>query len=269
MTSGRTPQPARFVPQLLVPTAEQLAIQTAAENTVIVEANAGAAKTTTLALRMAESWTRGMHPADCLALTYTAEAREALGLSLGKIGVPSAVIRQFGTETFESFARTVLRELDGVLVPVKANAEALKSFVWEAIEAVANDDAERWRDALVIPSVGDNATIEAFLQVDLNVKGRMLLEFGQDEGPLNPDFAASIGCDYTLLKVFKAYERIRRGGHPDHPVFRGPFDATYDLARLILDGEVPDTLAAWPSRVKMLLVDEMHDMNQSMYLILA
>lgn len=268
-TSGRAPQPARFVPQLLVPTAEQLAIQTAAENTVIVEANAGAAKTTTLALRMAESWTRGMHPADCLSLTYTAEAREALGLSLGKIGVPSAVIRQFGIETFESFARTVLRELDGALVPIKANAEALKSSVWEAIEAVANDDAERWRDALVIPSVGDNATIEAFLRVDLNLKGRMLLEFSHDEGPLNPEFAASIGCDYTLLKVFKAYERIRRGGHPDHPVFRGPFDATYDLARLILDGEVPDTLAAWPSRVKILLVDEMHDMNRSMYLILA
>ncbi|MDB5878945.1 MAG: ATP-dependent helicase UvrD/PcrA, partial [Variovorax sp.] len=174
-----------------------------------------------------------------------------------------------GIETFESFARSVLRDLDGIIVPVKAHAEALKSSVWEAIEAVANDDAERWRDALVIPSVGDNATIEAFLRVNLNLKGRMLLEFHQDEGPLSPDFAASIGCDYTLLKVFRAYERIRRGGHPDHPVFRGPFDATYDLARLIRDGEVPDTLAAWPSRVKMLLVDEMHDMNQSMYLILA
>ena len=267
--SGRTAQPARFVPPLLVPTAEQIAIQTAAENTVIVEANAGAAKTTTLALRMAESWTRGMHPADCLALTYTVEAREALGLSLGKIGVPLAVIRQFGIETFESFAHAVLRDLDGIIVPVKAHAEALKSSVWEAIETVANDDNERWRDALVIPSIGDNATIEAFLRVDLNLKGRMLLEFHQDEGPLSPDFAASIGCDYTLLKVFRAYERIRRGGHPDHPVFRGPFDATYDLARLIRDGEVPDTLAAWPSRVKMLLVDEMHDMNQSMYLILA
>ena len=267
--AGRLPQPARFTAQNIAPTAEQLAIQTATENTIIVEANAGAAKTTTLALRMAESWTRGVQPIDCLALTYTDEAREALGLALVKIGVPTPVARQFGVDTFESFARRVLRELDGDTVPLKADAETLKAVVWEAIEAVASDEAERWRDDLVIPSMGDNATIEAFLQVNLNLKGRMLLDLDEDGAPTTPDFAASIGCDYTLLRVFKAYERIRRGGHPDHPVFRGPFDATYDLAKLILDGEVPDTLATWPSRVKMLMVDEMHDMNQAMFLILS
>ena len=267
--AGRLPQPARFTAQNIVPTAEQVAIQTATENTIIIEANAGAAKTTTLALRMAESWTRGVQPADCLALTYTDEAREALGLALVKIGVPTPVARQFGIDTFESFARRVLRELDGEAVPLKADAEALKSVVWEAIEAVAGDESERWRDDLVIPSMGDNATIEAFLRVNRNLKGRMRLDLDESGSATTPDFAAAIGCDYTLLKVFKAYERIRRGGHPDHPVFRGPFDATYDLARLILDDDVPDTLSTWPARVKMLMVDEMHDMNQAMFLILS
>ena len=267
--AGRLPQPARFTAQNIVPTAEQVAIQTATENTIIIEANAGTAKTTTLALRMAESWTRGVQPADCLALTYTDEAREALGLALVKIGVPTPVARQFGIDTFESFARRVLRELDGEAVPLKADAEALKSVVWEAIEAVAGDESERWRDDLVIPSMGDNATIEAFLRVNRNLKGRMRLDLDESGSATTPDFAAAIGCDYTLLKVFKAYERIRRGGHPDHPVFRGPFDATYDLARLILDDDVPDTLSTWPVRVKMLMVDEMHDMNQAMFLILS
>lgn len=267
--AARLPQPAQFVVRGIVPTAEQAAIQIAPENTIIVEANAGAAKTTTLALRMAESWTRGVQPRDCLALTYTDEAREALTLALGRIGVPVAVVRQFGIETFESFSRTVLRELDGAVVPVRPDAEALKGAVWEAIEAVAGNESERWRSELVIPSTGDNATVEAFLQVDLNLKGRMLLDLGDHEGATDPAFAASLGCDYTLLKIFKAYERIRRGGHPDHPVFRGPFDATYDLARAILDGELSESMAAWPQRVKMVMVDEMHDMNQAMHLILS
>ena len=265
----RGPQPARFVPRNIAPTEEQSAIQTATEDTILIEANAGAAKTTTLALRLAESWTRGVHPAQCLALTYTEEAREALRMALAKIGVPPAVVRRFRIETFESFARSVMRELDGAVVPLKPDAEALKSAVWDAIEMVADNEGERWRDALVIPSVGDNGTIEAFLRVDRNLKGRMLLDLGEDDGPMTPDHAASLGCDYTLLRVFKAYERIRRGGHADRPVFRGPFDATYDLARLILAQELPLRLDAWPTGVKMLMVDEMHDMNQAMHLILA
>lgn len=265
----RVAQPTRFVPKNIEPTEEQLAIQTAVENTILVEANAGAAKTTTLALRMAESWTRGVAPADCLALTYTPAAREALVAALGKIGVPAAVVRQFRIESFESFSRMVLSEVDGDVVPVKADAEALKPAVWEAFEAVANNEGERWRDELVIPSLGDNAAVEEFLWVDQNLKGRMLLAMDEHEGPTSPEYAAALGCSYTLLKVFKAYERIRQGGHPDHPVFRGPFDATYDLASLILQGELPDAIQVWPVRVKVLMVDEMHDMNQAMHLILT
>jgi DNA helicase-2/ATP-dependent DNA helicase PcrA len=264
----RTPQAARFVPRNITPTEEQLAIQIATEDTILIEANAGAAKTTTLALRMAESWARGVRPAQCLALTYTDEARDALRSALGKIGVPAAVVRQFGIETFESFARSVMRELDGAPVPLRPDAEALKPAAWEAIQAVADNEEERWRDDLVIPSTGDSGTIEAFLRVDRNLKGRMLIDLDENAGPTTPERAASLGCDYTLLRVFNAYERIRRGGHADRPLFRGPFDATYDLARLILAQELPAQLDAWPAGVKMLMVDEMHDMNQAMHLIL-
>ena len=264
----RTPQAARFAPRNIKPTEEQLAIQIATEDTILIEANAGAAKTTTLALRMAESWARGVRPAQCLALTYTDEARDALRSALGKIGVPAAVVRQFGIETFESFARSVMRELDGAPVPLRPDAEALKPAVWEAIQAVADNEEERWRDDLVIPSTGDSGTIEAFLRVDRNLKGRMLIDLDENAGPTTPERASSLGCDYTLLRVFNAYERIRRGGHADRPVFRGPFDATYDLARLILAQELPARLDAWPAGVKMLMVDEMHDMNQAMHLIL-
>ena len=262
-------QAARFVPKNIEPTEEQLAIQTAPENTILIDANAGAAKTTTLALRMAQAWFRGVAPAGLLALTSTAAAREALAAALARIGMPAAVVRQIRIESFESFARAVLSELDGDAVPLKADAEALKPAVWEAFEAVANNEGKRWRDELMIPSLGDNAAVEGFLRLDQNLKGRMLLRLDEHDGPTSPEYAASLGCSYTLLKVFKAYERIRLGAHPDHPVFRGPFDATYDLASLILQGELPDATPAWPSRVKVLVVDEMHDMNQAMHLILA
>ena len=42
---------------------------------------------------------------------------------------------------------------------------------------------------------------------------------------------------HAIKKVLRAFEQIRRGGHPDHPVFRGPQDATYDLACLLRDDE--------------------------------
>jgi DNA helicase-2/ATP-dependent DNA helicase PcrA len=61
----------RFVPKGIVPTAEQLAIQLGRHKRVIVEANAGAAKTSTLALRLAQALARGAEPERILALTYT------------------------------------------------------------------------------------------------------------------------------------------------------------------------------------------------------
>ncbi len=62
---------AVFSPTGLSPTPEQLAIQLDRRRHVIVEANAGAAKTTTLALRLAQALTRGAEVDRILVLTYT------------------------------------------------------------------------------------------------------------------------------------------------------------------------------------------------------
>ena len=266
---GAAPSSLQFTARNIAPTSEQLAIQTAIDRTIIVEANAGAAKTTTLALRLAQAWNRGVDPRACLALTYTPAACEALAAALAKIGVPPPVVRQFRVETFESFARVVLAELEGSDAALKPDAQALKPMVWQAIEQVAGNARERWRDDLVVPSLGDNAAIEEFLRVDLELKGRMVLDMHELEGPPTPADAEALGVSYTWLKVFQAYEGMRRTIHAEQPTFRGPFDATYDLARLVLQGELPSTVRAWPSRPSVLVVDEMHDVNQAMHLILA
>ena len=266
---GAAPSSLQFTARNVEPTPEQLAIQTAIDRTIIVEANAGAAKTTTLALRLAQAWNRGVDPRACLALTYTPAACEALVAALAKIGVPMPVVRQFRVETFESFARMVLAELEGSDAALKPDAQALKPWVWQAIEQVAGSERERWRDDLVIPAFGDNAAIEEFLRVDQELKGRMVLDMHELEGPATPADAEALGVSYTWLKVFQAYEGIRRTIHAEQPIFRGPFDATYDLARLVWQAEVPATVRTWPTRPNVLVVDEMHDVNQAMHLILA
>ena len=259
---------AQFIPQRIELTDEQRAIQTAPEDTIIVEANAGAAKTTTLALRLAEAWKRGIAPRNCLALTYTPVAKESLTAALKKIGVPVEVVRQFQIETFESFAATVLLELEGTAVSYKLDAEDLMPFVWMAIDQVADNIPDRWRDDLVIPSHGDNGTIEEFLRFNLGLKGTMHLEQEEQEGAITPADAVVLGQSFTMLRFFMAYENIRRGTHLDHPTFRGPFDATYDLARIIRMDALPRLVRSWPTQLHVLLVDEMHDVNQAMFLVL-
>lgn len=259
---------ALFEPRDIVPSAEQLAIQLATERSLIVEANAGAAKTTTLALRMAESWRRGTAPEGLLALTFTAPACEALRGALIKIGVPAGVVQRLRIQTFEDFCTQVLAEQQGGRVPVLDQDEQLSPYVWQAVQRVEERPGERWRDELVMPSLGDSALVEEFLRLGTRLKGslRDLLERG--ENTVSPAYADSIGVDYSLLRFFLAYERIRRGEHADRPLFRGSLDATYDLARGLHEGDSVQGLKSWPWSARVVVVDEMHDLNAAMFRVL-
>ncbi len=273
MDASASPTP-RFVPPpgTLTPTDEQQALQLAQQSTILVEAHAGAAKTTTLALRLAEAWRGGAAPGDCLVLTATEAACTAMRQALQRIGLPVAVARAFRIATFDGFAAGVLRAIEGAEVPVLRTPELLKPRVWEAVDLLQQREDDRWREDLVLPALGDNGFVATFLQRMLWLKGTLLLEREGPEGALTPDDAAELGQDYTQLRVLHLYERqVRRGGHPDHPAFRGPSDATYDLARHLRDaarGEADAFPAAWPQRLRVLLVDEMHDMNEAMATVL-
>ena len=270
-TAERLPQ---FVPpaDLLLPTDEQRAIQTSTAPTLLVEARAGAAKTITLALRLAEAWSRGALPADCLVLTYTEAACEAFRNALAAVGVPPAAVQDFRITTFDAFAASVLSCLEGgVRVPHRPGAEELRAVVWQAVQQIADQQDERWPDDLEYPSQGDAGFVAEFLDNMAWLKGTLQLQREAPEGRLTPDDAAEMGQRYMTLRLLQAYERLRAGGHPDHPVFRGPADATYDLARLLLqqreDG-IDISPEGWPARLRVLLVDEMHDMNEAMFTIL-
>ena len=89
-TAAGAPSVPRFIAVGIAPTDEQVAIQTSRARHVIAMANAGAAKTTTLALRIAESITRGVWPESIVALTFSAEAARVLQARLVEIAAGRA-----------------------------------------------------------------------------------------------------------------------------------------------------------------------------------
>ena len=97
MSIDNTPQ---FAPKRITPTAEQIVIQTAQKKVVLIDANAGAAKTTTLALRLAEALHRGRPPERMLALVFTEAARVALRQRLLEVGVPLGVVKRLTMQGF-------------------------------------------------------------------------------------------------------------------------------------------------------------------------
>ncbi|MFT3664390.1 UvrD-helicase domain-containing protein [Piscinibacter sp.] len=257
-----------FQPKDISPTDEQLAIQLSRESFVIVEANAGAAKTTTLALRLAQAIARGAAPNNLLALTYTEPACEALNRALRRIGVPSAARSKLRVRTFEAFCQFALSKLEGSAVPRYEVAEKLKPFVMRSIERVLGNADERYPNELVIPGAGD-AVVEQYLDDFLHLKGTLQLDMETADRTITPAVAADLGREYAMLKVFRAYERERRGGHPDRHRFRGEGDATYDLAHRLLhdDASLGDSHAL-ATGLRLIVVDEMHDMNRAMFTVL-
>lgn len=257
-----------FSPKHITPTDEQVAVQMSAERTLIIEANAGAAKTTTLALRMAQAWMAGMPPERCLALTYTDTACQALQAALRKIGLPAPVVARFRIASFDAFCTAMLQEPYVAPVEQLTDIEALRPYVWDAVQRVEASEHERWPEELQLPSAGDAGFIEDFLAMALWLKGTLKDDMEREDRPASPDYAGDLGVSYTLLKVFRAYERIRRRELAEQPLFRGPYDATYDLARRLLEGDTAASLPHWPRNVQMLLVDEMHDMNAASFRVL-
>lgn len=262
------PAETRFVPDTIAPSDEQLAIQRSREKFVIVEARAGAAKTTTLALRIGQALVREAPPPSLLVLTYTEPAVTAMRDALRKVGVAPGVRSKIRVCTFEDFAAQALKKHEGTDVPVLATAEQLKPYVLTAIDQVLNNPDERYHDDILIPGSGD-AVVEAHLNDFYRLKGTLQLLIEGADRQLTPALAHELGLDYGMLRVFEAYEHERRGGNPDHPRFRAPGDATFDLARLLLSEFERDLiLPVLQQQVYLLALDEMHDTNRAMFTVL-
>ncbi|ARV18560.1 Putative ATP-dependent DNA helicase YjcD [Curvibacter sp. AEP1-3] len=254
----------------MMATIEQLGIQSTAHRSVLVKANAGAAKTTTLALRIGELLARGHPPQNILALTYTDSARRALRDAMVKVGIQSDMLARVGVTTYNRFAVHCLDDDTQVI----SEPEQTNGHIWKALEQLREQSSEHDIKRFWSPVDGDNDFSEMFLRFAAKAKGMLVREAAfWEERNITWDFAEEIGMDFTLLRLLGKYEKLRFPQGDDFPPrFRFGHDATYDLARIIGDPNYPmsdrrSLIGKWPLSVKALLVDEMHDLNAAMFTI--
>lgn len=262
IASMNAPNAPRFVPQGLIPTSEQTAIQLAQNRVTLVAANAGAAKTTTLALRIAEALARHLPPEQVLALTFTPEARDVLRQRLLDVGVPFGLAQGVQVVTFEDFAEQALRQLEGGSVPRLHLLRQLRPVLLEALARAS----ERYMGKVEYLDIRTHhIALSQLLDTQLQLKATMALD-SVDVEYLGVEEAAEI-LKATLADYVGTveYETLRQGGD-DGVQFRGPYDATYDLATML--AQTPEAADTLP-RYRVVVCDELHDMNEAGYRIVS
>ncbi|KAB8050750.1 AAA family ATPase [Janthinobacterium sp. FT14W] len=254
-------EPSRFVPHGIIRTDEQIKIQTAICKVLLIEANAGAAKTTTLALRIGEAISANVAPESILVLVFTDTARDVMRRRLAEIGVHYDLVKRIEIHTFEDFAKKQLALIEDKGVNPYPNARQQFVPMMAAIDAVY----ERHGNSVENLELNNHAlAITQYLDAQLKLKATMgLTDIVEDEDLLAT--CLRLGVSETELLVSQEYERIRLGLH-FQPHFRGPFDATYDLARDIDCGEDRQSEFA---DYRLVICDELHDLNEAAFRIVC
>lgn len=248
----------RFHPKGFTPTDEQAAIQTCSARHVIAMANAGAAKTTTLALRIAESITRGVAPEHIVVLSFSAEAARVLRQRLIDIGLDTKLARRVRCTTFDDFARDTLCELEGRDTPFLSSFEAVAPHVRAAVAELHRLNALR-RTARELWLPEHNAQIADFLKIAHQLKTQRVRPT-LDEDESVAERADALDIPEGAFALFRQLEK-ERSGDGEGWSWRSGFDATYDLACLLTDSDTPPPLP----RYRVVIVDELQDMNPASY----
>ncbi len=248
----------QFLPAGFVPTDEQKKIQASRNRTSLVVANAGAAKTTTLALRIGEALARGLPPEDILGLTFTDEARQVLQARLVEVGIAYNTAKRVNVQTVEDFARRVLSGIeDGKPEPLPSTREQ-QDYALSVLENVARNHPQ-YTDLLDIRT--HNTAVSQFLDNLLKLKATMTLAPDGGDDPVYAAETLRLPLTDYLWAVEYEKQRVDVFGYVDA---RGFFDATYDLACLLRSN--PDSRLDLP-RYKLVVCDELHDMNEASFCI--
>lgn len=251
----------RFIPKGITATAEQQAIQCSNHRISLIEANAGAAKTTTLALRIAEALARGLAPQKILALVFTSEALEVLQQRLIDIGVAPFMVRQLALHTVEGFARQTLAFWEESRPPALGTLHEMKPIALDALERLSQH-YEHHEQLVELDFRTHHVALSQFFESQLRLKASMSLQLHDDENA--EEKALLVGVTYSDFLWTQYYEQVRQSPY-EGVLFRGPFDGTYDLACTLL--ETPDLLQLLPD-YDLLVVDELHDANEASFQIL-
>lgn len=253
-------------------TVEQIAICDSDHKHLIIEANAGAAKTTTAAMKIERLISNGADPSKIVALAFSEPGVTAYINAFRRVGIPARISNLIRVGTFEEFCAARLKKLEAVDVPRFARPEDVRTFVLEAIQSARTWARAKFDIPLSFEGAGEFA-VEGLLEEFDQIKGSRLHERQDDYFSISPDGADSIDLPFTTLAIFKTYERIRThfvddGG--EHPKFRFAGDATYDLASIVDALDPCYTYETNPLRLNLqaVVLDEMHDTNWAMFTVL-
>lgn len=250
----------RFTPRGLIATVEQRAIQLSQNKVTLVDANAGAAKTTTLALRIGEALARKLPPEQILALTFTPEARDVLRQRLLDVGVPATLAERVDVLTFEDFSARQLGAIDGDGLRTCTAPRQLKQLALAAMDRVGERYAGRL-DSLELHT--HSIAVSQFLETQLTLKATMALDADVEFIDVE-EAAEQLGVPVADYLSTLEYEALRLDGGAG-ALLRGPFDATYDLACNLVGGA---RLAEHFPDYRLVLCDELHDLNEAAFRIL-
>ncbi|MEO0003093.1 MAG: hypothetical protein RLZZ22_785, partial [Pseudomonadota bacterium] len=250
----------------IVMTREQSDICASTHPRLLVEANAGAGKTTTAAMRIARLVEQGADPSRILALSYTEPGVQAYVAAFQRLGLKPELVRAIRVGTLEDFCAARLKWLENWAVERWTRAEQVRPEVLAAIVGAREWASTRYPDEFALDGTGEFA-VEGLLDEFAQIKGSLQLLRQGEEFRITPDSAAELGRDFTTLAVYLRHEARRchfvdAAGEP-RVKFRYPGDATYDLARLLSSDNPAFDWGRHPLRLRLdaVVLDEMHDAN--------
>lgn len=257
----------------IVMTREQSDICASTHPRLLVEANAGAGKTTTAAMKIARLVEQGANPSRILALSYTEPGVQAYLAAFERLGFQPELAGAIRVGTLEDFCAARLKWLENWAVERLRRAEQVRPAVLAAIASARESVPSRYAGEFALDGTGEFA-VEGLLDAFAQIKGSMQL-LRQEEGfRITPDSAGELGRDFTTLAVYQCYESQRchfvdAAGEP-RVKFRYAGDASYDLARILASDDPSFTWERHPLRLRLdaVILDEMHDSNWAMFTVL-
>lgn len=256
----------------LIPSPEQRAIIQSESPRILIEANAGAAKTTTAAMWIDRLVTDGFDPAKMVCLAFSEAGAKAYREAFLRLGLPQGITAKLPVGTVDAFCNARLKKLDAASVKAFTQDREVKPYVLDAIARARTASDELWPGEFSIQGNG-TLSVEFLLEAFAVLKGSLGMQRYGEHFQCTPAVAADLGCDYTALAVFMAYEKARNGYDPmNGPLteFRYTGDPTYDMARQLLSDDPP-----WPwdnhplaLNLQAIVLDEMHDTGWAIFTVL-
>lgn len=265
---------------MLIPSKEQIDIINSMSPRILIEANAGSAKTTTAAMRIQKLVDRGVDPSKIVALAYSTPGVKAYAEAFRRIGMPESISSKVRIGTVDELCAARLRLVEtevrgeSKVNPVKfcERAIQIQPHVLQAIRRAREVSEEQFADDFVIQGTGA-LSVEYLLEGFTVLKGTLAIPRYGEAFSCTPAVAAQLSTDYTTLAVFIQYERDRTDyANPEGEKvkFRCPGDATYDMARWLMSENAPWSWETHPFDlgIEAVVLDEMHDCGWAVFTVI-